>query len=142
MHGVILSIGSNIEPEKNCAEVIAILKQETCFKAKSKLIETEPWGFSHQANFLNGAVWLETDLQYEKFNAYLKAVEKRLDRVKTKNKAGPRTIDLDIIVWDGEIIDDDYYQKSYVHIPVNELIRGHGLCVTGADLNLIAKEET
>ena len=131
MHSTILSIGSNIEPEKYCAKVLEVLREQTVFKASSKLIETEPWGFADQDNFLNGAVWLETPLDQLAFKAYLKSLEKQLDRVKTANKSGPRTIDLDIIIWDNNVVDEDYFEKPYVYIPINEIINAHQLNING-----------
>ncbi|MFT5426579.1 MAG: 2-amino-4-hydroxy-6-hydroxymethyldihydropteridine diphosphokinase [Gammaproteobacteria bacterium] len=131
MISIIISVGSNIDPHKNCEAAKNILQDETNFKAVSEYIITEPWGYKDQADFLNGAFWLETESDYATFNAYLKEVEKRLDRIKHGNKSGPRTIDLDIIVWDNAIIDDDFYNKDYVRIPVTELIESHSLNIKG-----------
>ena len=63
-----------------------------------------------------------TSLDYEEFNAYLKDIEDRMGRERGLNKAGPRTIDLDIIVWNGRLLTDDYYSYDYVSIPVNQVI--------------------
>ncbi|MCZ6804351.1 MAG: 2-amino-4-hydroxy-6-hydroxymethyldihydropteridine diphosphokinase [Proteobacteria bacterium] len=131
MISTIISVGSNIEPHKNCEAARDILQAETTFRADSKYIVTKPWGYMDQADFLNGAFWLETESDYATFNAYLKTVEKRLDRKKHGNKAGPRTIDLDIIVWDNVIIEDDFYNKDFVRIPVTELIETHSLNIKG-----------
>lgn len=95
---------------------------------------TEPWGYKDQADFLNGAFWMETESDYATFNAYLKEVEKRLDRIKHGNKSGSSTIDLDIIVWDNDIIEDDFYNKDYVRIPVTELIESYALNIKGYPL--------
>jgi len=131
MISTIISVGSNIDPQKNCDAAEDILLQETNFKACAKYIMTEPWGYKDQADFLNGAYWVQTDSDFETFNAYLKSVEKRLDRIKHGNKAGPRTIDLDIIVWDNTIIVDDFYDKDFVRIPVTELIEAYSLNIKG-----------
>ena len=131
MISTIISVGSNIDPHKNCEAASKILQNETNFRAISKYIMTEPWGYKDQADFLNGAFWLETESDYATFNAYLKEVEKRLDRIKHGYKSGPRTIDLDIIVWDNTIIEDDFYNKDYVRIPVTELIESHSLNIKG-----------
>jgi 2-amino-4-hydroxy-6-hydroxymethyldihydropteridine diphosphokinase len=131
MISIIISVGSNIDPHKNCEAAKNILQDETNFKAVSEYIITEPWGCKDQSDFLNGAFWLETESDYATFNAYLKEVEKRLYRIKHGNKSAPRTIDLDIIVWDNAIIDDDFYNKDYVRIPVTELIESHSLNIKG-----------
>ncbi len=131
MISTIIAVGSNIDPQKNCYAARDILMAETTFRAESSYIVTKPWGYADQADFLNGAFWLDTALNFKSFNAYLKEVEKRLDRIKHGNKAGPRTIDLDIVVWDKNIIDDDFYNKDFVNIPVSELIVTHSLDIKG-----------
>ena len=131
MISTIISVGSNIEPQKNCDAAKAILQAETKFRANSNYIVTKPWGYTDQADFLNGAFWLETESEFDIFNKYLKSVEKRLDRIKHGNKAGPRTIDLDIIIWDNAIIVDDFYNKDFVRIPVKELIETYSLTIEG-----------
>ncbi len=131
MISTIISVGSNIDPLINCEASREILQTETNFRARSEYIKTKPWGYKDQADFLNGAFWLETELDYAGFNAYLKEVEKRMDRIDHGDKAGPRTIDLDIIVWDNAIIEDDFYNKDYVRIPVTELIESQSLKIKG-----------
>ncbi|MCK5433533.1 MAG: 2-amino-4-hydroxy-6-hydroxymethyldihydropteridine diphosphokinase [Gammaproteobacteria bacterium] len=131
MISTIISVGSNIDPLKNCEASREILQTETNFRARSEYIMTKPWGYEDQADFLNGAFWLETELDYAGFNAYLKEVEKRMDRIDHGDKTGPRTIDLDIIVWDNAIIEDDFYSKDYVRIPVTDLIESHSLKIRG-----------
>jgi 2-amino-4-hydroxy-6-hydroxymethyldihydropteridine diphosphokinase len=131
MISTIISVGSNIEPHKNCEAAKEILLKETAFKGKANYIVTKPWGYEDQADFLNGAFWLETESDLETFNSYLKTVEKRLDRIKHGNKDGPRTIDLDIVIWDNEIIVDDFYDKDFVRIPVSELIKTYSLIIKG-----------
>ena len=42
-------------------------------------------------------------------------------------KAGPRTIDLDIVIWNGCLLTDDYYSYDYVSIPVNQVIKTKNL---------------
>jgi len=131
MISTIISVGSNIDPHKNCEASRKILQTETNFRARSEYIKTKPWGKQNQADYLNGAFWLETELDYATFNAYLKEVEKRLDRIKGGDKPEHRTIDLDIIVWDDTIIENDFYNKDYVRIPVTELIESHSLNIKG-----------
>jgi 2-amino-4-hydroxy-6-hydroxymethyldihydropteridine diphosphokinase len=76
--------------------------------AESEWATAAPIGVVEQADFLNGAFLVETALDREAFRAYLKGVEDRLGRVREGNKYGPRTIDLDIVVWNREIVDKDF----------------------------------
>ena len=131
LHSVIVSVGSNINPEKNLDSARLVLSRECVFYSEAAVIETEPDGYKDQPDFLNGAFLLGTDLAYQDFNQYLKTVEARLGRVKGPIKSGPRCIDLDIIIWDGKVVHDDYIEeKYYVMVPVNELLQRHGISIT------------
>lgn len=131
MTTTIISVGSNIRPQENFAAAKKILQAETNFKGNASYIITKPWGYVDQDDFLNGAFWIETESEFEKFNTYLKTVEKRLGRIKHGNIAGPRTIDLDIVIWNNEIIIDDFYEKDFIRIPVTELIESYSLIIKG-----------
>jgi 2-amino-4-hydroxy-6-hydroxymethyldihydropteridine diphosphokinase len=131
LHLVVVSVGSNIEPQHNLQGARKILASEVEFLGESEVIQTAPDGYRNQPDFLNGAYLLGTTMSYDDFNRYLKGVEERLGRVKGPIKSGPRCIDLDIIVWDGKIVHDDYRQnKHYVVNPVNELLQKHAIALT------------
>jgi 2-amino-4-hydroxy-6-hydroxymethyldihydropteridine diphosphokinase len=42
--------------------------------------------------------------------------------VKTDNKHGPREIDLDILVWNGEVVDEEVYEREFLRKSINELM--------------------
>jgi 2-amino-4-hydroxy-6-hydroxymethyldihydropteridine diphosphokinase len=70
----------------------------------SPVYETEPVGGPKQGKYLN-AVWkIETSLVPEQLMGDLLAIEKELGRERTEQNA-PRTIDLDLLFWDQQIID-------------------------------------
>ena len=120
-HECIIGIGSNIDPEKNIASALFILRQEQEFVSVSSLIKTSPIGISEQPDFLNGAAKVLTEMELADFKSYLKGVEDRLKRDRTTPKYGPRTIDLDIVKWDGEIVDPDYYSREFLKDAVDEI---------------------
>ena len=120
-HECIIGIGSNIDPEKNIASALFILRQEQEFVSVSSLIKTSPIGISEQPDFLNGAAKVLTEMELADFKSYLKGVEDRLKRDRTTPKYGPRTIDLDIVKWDGEIVDPDYYSREFLKNAVDEI---------------------
>ena len=72
----------------------------------SSLIETEPWGLVDQPSFLNAAAEIETGLSARAFLDRLLAVERRLGRLRTGKHWGPRTIDLDLLLFGDETIDE------------------------------------
>ena len=122
-HECIIGIGSNIEPEQNIAAALFFLRQEHELTSVSALIKTSPIGISEQPDFLNGAAKILTALELTEFQSYLKDVEDRLKRDRTAPKFGPRTIDLDIVIWDGEIIDPDYYIRNFLRGVVDEIAK-------------------
>jgi 2-amino-4-hydroxy-6-hydroxymethyldihydropteridine diphosphokinase len=120
-HECIIGIGSNIDPEKNIASALFFLRQEHTFVSVSSLIKTSPIGIQEQPDFLNGAAKVITEMEIADFKNYLKKLEDSLLRDRTSPKFGPRTIDLDIVLWDGEILDPDYYHRDFLKTAVEEI---------------------
>lgn len=121
MHVCIISIGSNIHPEENIAEALRMIGFENEIIKVSGLIKTAPIGITEQPDFLNGAVKVSTNKEKDVFRKYLKDIEDQLKRDRNAEKYGPRTIDLDIIAWDGKIVDNDYYQRDFLKKAVDEI---------------------
>ncbi|MDQ7731779.1 2-amino-4-hydroxy-6-hydroxymethyldihydropteridine diphosphokinase [Halomonas sp. SpR1] len=126
LHECLISLGSNIEPDHYVVQALDIISRECNLLARSKTIRTRPVGYQHQPDFLNAALLVSTPLEREAFRAYLKGVEDRLGRVRGAIKSGPRTMDLDIVAWDGEVVDDGYYRHDYVKKPVDEVLASSG----------------
>jgi 2-amino-4-hydroxy-6-hydroxymethyldihydropteridine diphosphokinase len=73
----------------------------------STLRETDPVGNEDQPRFLNGAAEIETDLSPRGLLGRLLAVERELGRRRTdEERWGPRTIDLDLLLCDDELVDE------------------------------------
>jgi 2-amino-4-hydroxy-6-hydroxymethyldihydropteridine diphosphokinase len=120
-HECILGMGSNIEPEQNIAAALMYLGQEQQLIAVSTMVKTSPIGIPDQPDFLNGAAKILTSMDMDNFYYFLKNVEDLLKRDRNAPKFGPRTIDLDIIIWDGKIIDQDYYSRDFLRTAVDEI---------------------
>ncbi|MCB1421461.1 MAG: 2-amino-4-hydroxy-6-hydroxymethyldihydropteridine diphosphokinase [Nitratireductor sp.] len=73
---------------------------DTRFEAASSLYRTKPWGDADQDDFLNACIRIATRLEPLQLLAELKRIEDHLKRRKTR-RWGPRTIDLDIVVFEG-----------------------------------------
>lgn len=117
----IIGIGSNINPEDNIKDSLMILEREVEVIGVSSWAKTTPIGITDQKDFVNSAVKIHTTMTKEKLVHYLKKLEDRLGRDRTLPKFGPRVIDLDIIVWNDEIVDNDYYIRDFVRNAVDEL---------------------
>ncbi len=122
IHECIVGIGSNINAEENFASALFYLRREHELIAVSTQITTAPIGIIEQADFLNGAAKVATKMDKDEFKNYLKGIEQRLKRDLRSPKFGPRTIDLDIVVWDGKIVDKDYYDREFLRAVVEEII--------------------
>ncbi len=118
----VIGVGSNIKPEYHVRLARARIDTAHHLIKESEFVFTRPVGFSDQPDFLNGAWLVHTSMDRYTLNAWLHGVEKDLKRVRTENKFGPRTIDLDIVVWNGCIIDEDVYARPFLKKAVYELL--------------------
>ena len=123
MNDCIIGIGSNINPERNIHESLTLLKQHVEIIAISSWVKTAPVGITNQNDFTNGAVRIRTALSKDSLINYLKKIEDKLGRDRSLPKFGPRTIDLDVVVWNKFIVDNDYYTRDFMKNAVNELWR-------------------
>ena len=122
MNTAIVGLGSNIEPEKNIQKAKEILSKKYTVLKESRFITTKPIGIPRQANFINGALLITTKLNLKQLRKSLKEIEHALGRERDGNKFGPRTIDLDLLVWNGEIMHEDVNSRDFVKTSVLELI--------------------
>jgi len=118
---VIIGLGSNIDPKQNIERAVECIDDAHRVLALSSLVETEPIGVTDQPKFLNGAVLIETRLTRDELNGWLRQLEADLGRVRTSRKYGPRTIDLDIVVWNGRIVHRDVRERDFLRRAVLEV---------------------
>lgn len=127
-----ISLGSNMGNKKeNLERAIKELSdvKDTCLTKESKIIETEPFGYKEQDDFLNACVEVKTLLTARELLQELLAIEKKMGRER-KIKWGPRIIDLDIIFYGKEVIEEDdlivphpYMEyREFVLRPLEEII--------------------
>jgi 2-amino-4-hydroxy-6-hydroxymethyldihydropteridine diphosphokinase len=74
--------------------------------AVSSIRETDPVGIADQPPFLNAAVAIDTELEPRALLDLLLAVEHELGRTRNGPRFGPRTIDLDLLLYGDEIVDE------------------------------------
>ncbi len=122
MNTAIIGLGSNIEPQKNIKHARNFLAQEFKVLDESHFVTTKPIGTTTQPDFLNGAVLIETNLMQDIMRNRLKEIEKILGRTSSPDRYGPRVIDLDILVWNDEVINPDFYERDFVKDEVLELL--------------------
>jgi 2-amino-4-hydroxy-6-hydroxymethyldihydropteridine diphosphokinase len=135
-----VGLGANLgDRERTLREAVAVLGAEEGIdvSAVSTLRETEPVGVGEQPLFLNGAAALETTLGAGELLDRLLAVEQRFGRVRVAGEHGPRTLDLDLLLYGDEQIDEPglaiphprLHERRFVLEPLAEL--DPGLVVPG-----------
>src|SRR5215469_2920321 len=112
MHTAYIGMGSNIDgpagnPETTLAAAAERLESLGRVIARSSLYSTEPVGFADQPRFLNAVVALETDLTPRALLDALLRIEQEFGRNRfSAIRNGPRTLDLDILVYGDERISE------------------------------------
>jgi dihydroneopterin aldolase/2-amino-4-hydroxy-6-hydroxymethyldihydropteridine diphosphokinase len=135
-HTAFLSIGSNIEDRKGYLD-FAVTKfkntmAHTSVVAVSDYIETEPYGMTDQASFLNGALEIRTLLSPQELLDTLHQMEAIAGR-KRDVHWGPRTLDVDIIFYDDLVLTNpnitiphaDMANRDFVLRPLMQLCPGY-----------------
>ena len=108
-HTCYLAIGSNLgDREKNLDTVWSEIEKNPYIKGvcKSDYIETEPYGVEDQPDFLNGAIKISTILTPRELLKFCNDTEMLCGRVRTR-RWGERTLDVDILMYDNEVIFTD-----------------------------------
>ena len=137
-HQVIIGLGSNISPAENLKSALYLLGQYAPIEAISDVWQTRAVG-SKGPDFLNAAVRISSPLSYDELrNQILRPIENLLGRVRTKDPNSPRTIDLDILIVDGELIDQDLWKYAHACVPVAKLLPGFHNPMTGESIQIIA----
>lgn len=105
-HTAYLSLGANVGDRlANLKEAIGRIGSAGNVKRISSFFETEPVGFTEQPWFINCAVELETSLSPQELLRVLLEIERAMGRHRTIPK-GPRTIDIDVLLYDDQVIDE------------------------------------
>jgi 2-amino-4-hydroxy-6-hydroxymethyldihydropteridine diphosphokinase len=135
MHTVFIALGGNLtslagSPEATLAAAALRLQSIGRVLSRSSLYSTEPVGFSEQPRFLNAVVALETQLSPRALLSALLAIELEFGRDRSAGIAnGPRTLDLDILLYDDLILDEPDLQiphprlgeRAFVLVPLAEI---------------------
>jgi 2-amino-4-hydroxy-6-hydroxymethyldihydropteridine diphosphokinase len=134
--GLGANLGNREESIRAAAELIGASRIST-------IRETEPWGYEDQPLFLNAVAELETDLPPLELLDQLLEVERELGRTRGGPRFGPRTIDLDLLVYGDLELDEPgltvphprLHERLFVLVPLAELapeldVPGKGLVST------------
>jgi 2-amino-4-hydroxy-6-hydroxymethyldihydropteridine diphosphokinase len=104
-----VGLGANLgDREATLRRAVALLGEDPAVEVArmSTLRETDPVGYLDQPRFLNGAAEVETELPPRALLDRLLDVERTLGRERTGPRFGPRTVDLDLLLYGGETIEE------------------------------------
>jgi len=130
-----VGLGANLgDRERTLRAAVHALDSQDAVEvvAVSTLRETEPVGVGDQPPFLNGVVALDTSLGAGDLLERLRAVEERFGRVRIPGEHGPRTLDLDLLLYGDSTIDEPelvvphprLHERRFVLEPLAELAPG------------------
>ncbi|MCF2859043.1 2-amino-4-hydroxy-6-hydroxymethyldihydropteridine diphosphokinase [Pseudoalteromonas sp. SMS1] len=127
MAEIYISIGSNIERERYFQNGLKALIDHFPDYRHSNVYESEPVGFSGR-NFFNSVFAATTTLSVEQVCQILKKIEQDNGRTRGDKKFSPRTLDLDLLMYDGLICEhpaqlprDEITKNAFVLLPLSEV---------------------
>ncbi|MEX2511298.1 MAG: 2-amino-4-hydroxy-6-hydroxymethyldihydropteridine diphosphokinase [Cyclobacteriaceae bacterium] len=130
MHRVVLGIGGNLgNREALLKRAERMLSKEMSLMAKSGIYESEAWGGNSTGWYLNRVLIMESNLEPFQTLDFIQSIENRLGR-RRGEKWGNRTMDIDILYFDDQIIHTDRLKvphpqlehRNFVLAPLAELL--------------------
>jgi 2-amino-4-hydroxy-6-hydroxymethyldihydropteridine diphosphokinase len=124
-HQVCLLLGSNIQPRKNLALAVDLLRSQVKIVRVSSVWETPAVG-SPGPDFLNLAVLVITSLDAGSLKEQIiRPLEAQLGRVRSADKNAPRTMDIDIVLFDNQLLDPNLWRFAHRAVPVADILPGY-----------------
>ena len=118
------------ERAKNLDEsIIRIEESVGRIIARSSVYSTEPWGFESETEFLNMVICVKTDLTPSGLLGRILMIESQLGRIRCGKKYSSRKIDIDILLYDNEIVNEEslvvphpgIQERKFVLVPLAEI---------------------
>ncbi len=120
-----IGLGSNLgEPKDQLKKAIAALRHlpDSRLTALSRLYRSQPMGPADQPDYLNAVAMLDTRLSPEALLDALQAIESEQGRVRGPQRWGPRTLDLDLLLYGAEIIDTERLNVPHPGLPERSFV--------------------
>ncbi len=130
----ILGLGSNLGDRADIiAQAIGLLGKlpETRVLAISEAVDSDPVGYADQPNFLNLCLLISCKLNPDELLVRTLEIERQLGRERTANRNGPRTLDIDLLFYEGGAWDSPtvtlphprWSSRGFVVIPLSNLLQ-------------------
>ena len=140
LHKVYLNLGSNIQPEINLVRAIQILSEYGEVRGVSNAWESQSVG-APAPNYLNACVLFLSSLnKFDLKEKVIRPIETRLGRERSEDKYIPRTMDIDIILFDDHLHKDSFWNDAFVIVPLAEIYPEYQNPITRKSLTEISKQ--
>ncbi len=129
-HVVYLGVGGNIDPEKNIKEGFKLLRERFDILDVSSTYRSPAWGVKEkQPDYLNLAVKARTDKDLFAVRSELRWIEELMGRKRTLDKLSPRTLDIDLLIYDDFVTKDEggtlphpqLLTQQFVYFPMSDI---------------------
>ncbi len=138
---VYIALGSNIDPEENIKSALNSLSKVLGEIVDSSSIWQSPAVGSDGPDFLNTVVLVNSNLSVNELkNDILRPIEVNLGRERTSDKNAPRTIDLDILIYDDLLLEAELWEQAHLAVPLAEIYPDFYHLELGVSISEIARE--
>lgn len=122
MHELYVGIGSNLgDRQANILAALQRLRSRAQISAVSSFYESAAAGGAGGPDYLNVAAALRSELELEEFRRFARDVELAVGRSRSSGKLQPRPIDLDLLVFDGRVVQPQLELRHYNLAPLAEI---------------------
>jgi 2-amino-4-hydroxy-6-hydroxymethyldihydropteridine diphosphokinase len=131
MKKTFLGLGSNLDDREKILNDSMKMIEESIGKiiSCSSVYQTEPLGFKSENEFLNMVISVETNLSASGLLGRILMIESQLGRIRYENKYSSRKIDIDILLYNNEIVDEpalkiphpQMHERRFVLVPLCEI---------------------
>jgi len=121
MAEVLVGMGSNIDAENNLLQAASALRTEFGNVTFSSVYRSPAIGMEGD-DFLNACCLFDCTLEQAEVRCCMKALEDAQGRDRSRGSWKPRTIDLDVLMYAGRVMDDELYCYAHAFVPALELV--------------------
>ncbi len=122
MNTALISLASNTpDKQHHMEQAISELQGMKLLGDISSIYETAPYGNSQHPNYLNAVARINSTVEYEALHDIFKKLEQAHGRTPESKLSGEITLDIDIVVWNDEILRPRDFNREYFQTGLKEL---------------------
>ncbi|MDQ6955113.1 MAG: 2-amino-4-hydroxy-6-hydroxymethyldihydropteridine diphosphokinase [Mariprofundaceae bacterium] len=121
MTTALIGMGSNIHPEQYLLYASKEMRQFFLHVRYSQVYQSAAIGMDGD-DFLNACCLLFDVPEQSQLLQWLKNLENKYDRDRSKGSWKPRTLDLDLLMYGDKVMDDDLFRYAHIFVPASELV--------------------